>query len=156
MILKQEILSKVISELKSQGKQIVFTNGCFDILHAGHVTYLNYCKQQGDILVVGMNSDESIKGLKGEDRPVHKEDDRARVLAALADVDFVVPFADEKALEKLIHGVQPNVLVKGADWKGKSVKGGAFVKKHGGSVMFAPLLKGRSTSSTITRMRKGQ
>ncbi|MCK6439040.1 MAG: D-glycero-beta-D-manno-heptose-7-phosphate kinase [Planctomycetes bacterium] len=149
-------MTAIARGLKRDGSKVVFTNGCFDILHAGHVTYLHYCKQQGDVLVVGMNTDASVRERKGSGRPINHEHDRARVLAALADVDFVVSFESEQGLEELIRAVSPAVLVKGADWKDKQVRGGAFVKKQGGKVLFAPLLKGRSTSGTIEKMRKGK
>ena len=152
MILKQEILSKVISELKSQGKQIVFTNGCFDILHAGHVTYLSKAAKLGDILVIGLNSDNSVKRLKGESRPINNEDDRALVLSALEFVDFVVMFSDYTP-KALIEAITPDVLVKGGDYIPENVVGAEHVINSGGRVEIIPLLEGRSTTSIINKMK---
>ncbi len=150
-IVSSHDLKLICKGLRQEGQSIVFSNGCFDILHAGHVTYLHFCASQGDKLIIGVNADRSIRRLKGKDRPVNPEDDRIRVLSALADVDFVCVFS-ESTPEKLIQSVQPDVLVKGADWKGKQVAGADFVKKQGGKVVFAPLLKGRSTSAIIQKI----
>lgn len=146
-------LAVLVRALQDAGRRVVFTNGCFDILHAGHVTYLHFCKSQGDVVVVGLNSDASVRRQnKAPDRPINSEDDRARVLAALADVDFVTIF-DETTPEKLIRALKPDVLVKGEDWKGKQVAGAEFVEVHGGRVAFAPLLAGRSTTKTLEKAR---
>jgi len=153
-IVSSKDLKSIVGSIKQSGRRVVFTNGCFDILHAGHVTYLNWCKAQGDVLVLGLNSDASVRRQnKGPDRPVNEESDRARVLAALADIDFVCVF-NESTPERLIRAVRPDVLVKGADWEGKDVAGGAFVKCIGGEVKFAPFLPGRSTTGTLAKIRK--
>ena len=152
-IVSRDDLKSIAETLRKDARRIVFTNGCFDILHAGHVTYLHFCKSRGDVLVLGLNSDASVRAIKGKDRPVNSEADRARVLAALADVDFISVFS-EHTPDKLIRAVAPDVLIKGADWEGKIVVGADFVESYGGEVVFAPLLKGRSTSAVIDKMRK--
>ena len=136
-----------IKKAKAQGKKIVFTNGCFDILHAGHVSSIEFAKSKGDILVIGLNSDSSIKGLKGPGRPINKQADRALVLAALGAVDAVCLFSQKTPLE-LIKLVKPDVLVKGADYKNKEVVGAQFA----GKVVLFPLLKGRSTTNLINKI----
>lgn len=134
------------------GRRVVFTNGCFDILHAGHVRYLNAAKAEGDVLILGLNSDASVRELKGEGRPVNAERDRAEVLSGLAAVDYVVVF-EEDTPAALIDIVQPDVLVKGADWKDKGVVGRETVEARGGRVVLVDLLEGRSTTNTIERIR---
>ncbi|MEY8481197.1 D-glycero-beta-D-manno-heptose 1-phosphate adenylyltransferase [Lachnospiraceae bacterium 48-21] len=136
---------------KREGK-IVFTNGCFDILHAGHTMYLQKAAEYGDILIVGVNSDPSVKRLKGSARPVNKAEDRTAVLAALECVSYVVVF-DEDTPENLIHAVKPDVLVKGGDYEDKAVAGADFVKENGGKVVLIPLLEGRSTTNMIDKVR---
>jgi len=133
--------------LRREGKVFVFTNGCFDILHAGHVTYLAFARGQGDVLAVGVNSDASVRRIKGEGRPVVGQDDRARLLAALEAVDYVVVF-DEDRVDGLVGELLPDVLVKGADW-GYDVHGREHVERHGGRVVLAPVTRGRSTTSII-------
>lgn len=142
-----ETLRKV-RQWKSEGKKVVFTNGCFDILHAGHVRYLSAARELGDRLVIGLNTDASVKRLKGPKRPVAPEDDRAEVLAALAAVDAVT-FFDDDTPERLIGMLLPDILVKGADWPVDKIAGGKTVLQHGGSVLTVPLLEGRSTSGII-------
>lgn len=145
--------SQIADELKSQRqKKIVFTNGCFDLLHVGHVRYLQEAKAQGDILVVGANSDASVKKLKGPTRPVQIENDRAEILAALSSVDYVVIFDDETP-ENLIHAVKPNVLVKGGDWKPETIVGGPFVMSYGGEVKSLQFVEGKSTTSLIAKSK---
>jgi len=134
------------------GAKIVFTNGVFDILHAGHVQYLEFAKKQGDILVVGVNSDESVKQLKGPTRPVNPLEDRMAVLAGLQAVDYVISFSEETPL-RLIEAVLPDVLVKGEDYSGKEVVGREAVESRGGQVILAPFLKGRSTTNTLIRIK---
>jgi D-beta-D-heptose 7-phosphate kinase/D-beta-D-heptose 1-phosphate adenosyltransferase len=136
--------------LKCGGKKVVFTNGAFDILHAGHVTYLEFARKQGDALVVGLNSDASIRRYKGEKRPVNPQADRAKVLAALECVDYVVLF-DEDEPAKLIAELLPDVLVKGSDWA-HYVSGRDVVEKSGGKVVLAKLVHGRSTSNVIRKI----
>ena len=132
-------------------KTVVFTNGCFDILHVGHVRYLKDAKNLGDILVVGLNSDASVKRLKGEERPVQTEGDRAEVLAALDVVDYVCLFEEDTPLE-LIRKVCPDKLVKGGDWTPDKIVGSEFVLKRGGEVLSLPFHKGRSTTSIVNKI----
>jgi D-beta-D-heptose 7-phosphate kinase/D-beta-D-heptose 1-phosphate adenosyltransferase len=138
---------------RRNGLKVVFTNGCFDLLHHGHVQYLEFSRRQGDRLVVGLNSDASVRRLKGPPRPLMPEAERARVLAALAAVDYVVLF-DEDTPAQLIRAVRPDVLVKGEDWKAKGVVGAEFVKASGGRVVLAPLVDQASTSGLIERIRR--
>ena len=137
---------------RSRGQSIVFTNGCFDLLHRGHVEYLQFCKAQGDVVVVGLNSDVSVRNLKGPNRPIHTEDDRACILAALSAVDYVTIFNESDPYE-LIKMIRPDVLIKGEDWKDKGIVGADIVKATGGKVLFAPLVKGRSSSTVIQQMK---
>ncbi len=136
--------------LRKAGKTVVFTNGAFDILHAGHVTYLEFARRQGDVLVVGLNSDSSVRRYKGDRRPVNPQADRAKVLAALECVDYVVVFNEDEP-KALIAELLPDVLVKGADWA-HYVSGRDIVEKRGGKVVLAKMVKGRSTSGTIDRV----
>lgn len=131
---------------------IVFTNGCFDILHAGHVTYLEKAKQLGDILVVGVNSNSSVKRLKGPDRPVNSEKDRLKIISALRAVDYAVLFSEDTPLE-LICQVRPDILVKGADWKKDQIAGAKEVESWGGKVKQIPLVPGRSTTTILEKMK---
>ena len=145
-------LKSALAALKKRGKHIVFTNGCFDILHVGHIDYLSKAKKMGDVLVIGLNSDSSIRRLKGRSRPINKEEDRAMVLSALWFVDFVTIF-NEDTPEKLVRSIGPDIMVKGSDWKGKCVAGADFVRSNGGRLVFVPLVKGYSTTSTIKRLK---
>ena len=138
------------ARLRATGKKLVFTNGAFDILHAGHVTYLQFAREQGDALCVGLNSDASVRRYKGDLRPVNPQDDRALVLAALECVDYVVIF-DEDEPKELIGEVIPDVLVKGADWA-HYVSGRDIVEAHGGRVVLAQMVEGRSTTGMIQRI----
>jgi D-beta-D-heptose 7-phosphate kinase/D-beta-D-heptose 1-phosphate adenosyltransferase len=131
-------------------KKVVFTNGSFDILHVGHVDYLNFARQQGDLLIVGLNSDASVRRYKGSNRPINGQNDRARVLAALECVDHVVIF-DEDEPASLISELLPDVLVKGADWA-HYVSGRDVVEKHGGQVVLAQMVEGKSTTNMIKRI----
>jgi len=133
---------------RKQGKKLVFTNGCFDLLHLGHIRYLKKAKSLGDILVVGLNSDRSVKKIKGEKRPILPEKERAEILSSLWFVDYVVLF-NEETPERLIKELEPDVLVKGADWKLKEIVGADLVRSRGGVVRGIPLYKGRSTTSVI-------
>lgn len=137
---------------RRQNKTIVFTNGCFDVLHRGHVEYLEFCRQNGDIVVVGMNSDSSVKTIKGPERPINNQDDRAIVLAALEMVDYICIFEEPDPLN-LIRKVKPDVLVKGEDWAEKGVVGREFVESRGGKVVLARLVEGRSSTATIEKMK---
>lgn len=139
-------------KLRANGKKLVFTNGCFDILHAGHVKYLAFARRQGDALIIGLNSNSSVKGNKGDLRPLVDQKDRAQVLAALEAVDYVVIF-NETEPAKLISKIIPDVLVKGADWA-HYVSGRETVEKHGGKVVLAKMVPGRSTTSVIEKIRR--
>jgi len=136
--------------LKEQGKRVSFTNGCFDILHSGHVSYLQFARQQADALILGINSDASVRRNKGENRPIVCQEDRARVLAALECVDYVVIF-DEDEPRNLIAELLPDVLVKGEDWA-HYVSGREEVEAAGGKVVLAKLIEGRSTTNIIERI----
>jgi D-beta-D-heptose 7-phosphate kinase/D-beta-D-heptose 1-phosphate adenosyltransferase len=136
---------------QAAGERVVFTNGCFDLLHVGHVTYLERARRYGHRLVVGLNTDRSVRALKGPDRPVIREGDRARVLAALASVDAVVLFDEDTPLE-LIRHLRPDVLAKGADYREEEVVGAPEVKSWGGQVVLVPLVEDRSTSGIIRRL----
>ena len=149
-IKSQGALAKKLTGLRARGKKIVFTNGCFDILHLGHVKYLKKARGLGDILVVGLNSDSSVHKIKGPTRPVNSELDRATVLASLYFVDYVTIFGDPTP-EKLIKKFRPDVLVKGADWKAKDIIGADFVRSRGGRIVRIPFVNGYSTTSLIKK-----
>ncbi|NQT05976.1 MAG: D-glycero-beta-D-manno-heptose 1-phosphate adenylyltransferase [Candidatus Omnitrophica bacterium] len=146
------VLKGILASLKNKGKKIVFTNGCFDILHVGHVSYLEETKALGDILVVAINSDASVKKIKGKGRPLTKERDREEVVAALASVDFVTLFCEDTP-ESIVKELDPDVIVKGGDWKEGDIVGGDYVKKRGGKVVSIPFRKGYSTTSLIKRVK---
>lgn len=151
---KQRTLQQLIPELsrhRASGKRIVFTNGCFDLIHLGHVKYFQFAKAQGDLLVVGVNTDSSISRLKGPKRPIINEEDRIEVLAELESIDYLIRFDDETPL-RLIEAIQPDVLVKGADYQKTQVVGWDVVESCGGRVALAPLIDGRSTSNVIRRI----
>ncbi|MBK5967279.1 MULTISPECIES: bifunctional D-glycero-beta-D-manno-heptose-7-phosphate kinase/D-glycero-beta-D-manno-heptose 1-phosphate adenylyltransferase HldE [Thiorhodovibrio] len=150
-ILTLGALLERLHQWRDQGERIVFTNGCFDLLHAGHVSYLEQARQHGRRLIVGLNSDDSVRALKGPQRPMMPEADRARVLAALAAVDAVVLFGEETPLE-LIRAIRPDVLVKGADYRPEQVVGADEVQRHGGQLVLIPLLPDRSTSDLVARL----
>ena len=139
-------------KLQAAGKKLVFTNGCFDILHRGHVTYLTFARNQGDALLVGLNTDASVKTNKGDQRPINPEGDRAFVMAALEAVDAVVLFGDKEPKD-LIAKILPQVLVKGKDWA-HYVSGREVVEANGGCVVLADMVAGRSTTGTIERVLK--
>jgi D-beta-D-heptose 7-phosphate kinase/D-beta-D-heptose 1-phosphate adenosyltransferase len=149
----REELDRQLAAWRKQGKRIVFTNGCFDVLHVGHVTYLRFAKGYGDVLLVGVNEDESVRRAKGPTRPVNNLGDRMEVLAALECVDAVTSFGEDTP-KHLIEHVTPNVLVKGADWADKGVVGREWVEAHGGQVVLAPLVPGKSTTSILERGQK--
>ncbi|MCX5693911.1 MAG: D-glycero-beta-D-manno-heptose 1-phosphate adenylyltransferase [Candidatus Omnitrophica bacterium] len=144
-------LKHKIMRLKQVGRRIVFTNGCFDILHYGHVKYLQDARSKGDCLVVAVNSDSSIKKIKAKNRPVIGQSDRLKTVAALASVDFVVLFNENNPL-RLIKALKPDVLIKGADWSKKKIIGADFVESYGGKVLTVNLVKGRSTSAIIEKI----
>lgn len=145
-------VSSLIQRWRSEGKRVVFTNGCFDLLHPGHVAYLSEARALGDALILGLNSDASVK-LQEKDphRPIQDQLSRARVLAGLSSVDAVV-FFDELTPEVLIRTVRPNVLVKGGDWSPERIAGGTFVAGYGGIVRSLPFLQGNSTTDIIQRI----
>jgi len=143
-------LVRTLNSVGKKGKRIVFTNGCFDIIHVGHIDYLSKARRLGDILVVGLNSDASVRKIKGKNRPINKESDRAKVLSSLYFVDYVTIF-NETTPESLIKKVRPDVLVKGSDWKAGDIIGSSFVKGYGGKIKRVPFVKGYSTTSIIEK-----
>lgn len=147
----REELKRIVLRLKKQGKKIVFTNGCFDILHYGHIKYLQDAKGLADVLVLGLNSDSSVKKIKGSARPINKQLDRARVLSALSCVDYLTIFSEDTPL-RLIRLIQPDVLVKGGDWQTEKIVGAPFVKARGGKVLAIPYIKGYSTTQQIKKI----
>jgi rfaE bifunctional protein nucleotidyltransferase chain/domain len=151
-IIPQSGLASLIKRLRAQRKKIVFTNGTFDLLHLGHVTYLQKARKFGDVLIAGVNSDKSVKTYKNPDRPINPEEDRMKVLAALECVDYVVLFKDPTPLN-LILKVRPDVLVKGADWKKEQVAGAHEVESWGGKVKLIKLVPNRSTTRLINLMK---
>jgi len=151
LIVHRQKLPSLIQKLKTEGKKIVFTNGCFDIIHAGHVYCLEKTKELGDILIVGINSDKSIKKIK-KNRPINKLSDRMIVLDSIKYVDYVVPF-DEETPENLIKMIKPDVLTKGGDWDKKHIIGADFVESCGGKTVIIPYIKGRSTTNIIKKIR---
>ena len=140
-----------LSEHKKNNERVVFTNGCFDILHVGHVRYLSEAKSHGDILVVGLNSDSSVRKIKEEPRPIVSQDHRAEILASLRCVDYVTMFDDPDPYE-LIFAIKPDVLVKGADWREEEIVGADLVTSSGGRVVRIPLREGISTSILVQRV----
>ncbi len=168
----EEIINEIISEKRGKGgkvrsldslltelgwrrlqkETIVFTNGCFDVLHRGHVEFLKFCRAQGDVVVVGLNSDSSVRAIKGPDRPLNNQYDRASVLAALETVDYITVFDEPQPLN-LITKLKPDVLVKGQDWAQKGVIGREFVESYGGKVVLAPLVEGKSSTAVIDKMK---
>jgi D-beta-D-heptose 7-phosphate kinase/D-beta-D-heptose 1-phosphate adenosyltransferase len=147
--LKEMILSR--ADLKNSGKKLVFTNGCFDILHLGHVRYLNQARALGDALVVAVNSDRSTRNIKGPSRPIVPEAERAEILAALSCVDYVIIF-DETTPKEVISSIIPDVLVKGADWSIDEIVGRDTVESSGGVVLSIPLVEGASTTEIIRKV----
>jgi len=151
-------LERLLEELtwrRERGQTVVFTNGCFDVVHRGHIEYLESCRAHGDLVVVGLNSDRSVRELKGPARPVNNEQDRAAVLAGLETVDFITIFDDPSVLG-LVKQIRPDVLIKGGDYGKEGVVGWEFVESYGGKVVVAPLVQGRSSSNTIERMKAVQ
>ena len=146
-------LQKVLSILRATGKKVVFTNGCFDILHTGHTRYLARAKALGDILVVAVNSDVSVRGIKGDKRPINAESDRMEALAALEAVDFVTLFSEPDPY-RVIKELQPDVLVKGGDWPVDKIVGGDIVTARGGTVVNVPYIDGQSTTGLIEKIMK--
>lgn len=149
-VLNSVTLESALKTYRSQGKKIVFTNGCFDLLHVGHITYLEEAKKLGNVLIVGINTDESVKRLKGPTRPVQNESDRCQILAALKSVDHTILFPEDTPLN-LIKSIKPDVLVKGGDWKPEQIVGSEFVLALGGSVQSLNFVDGKSTSNIIEK-----
>lgn len=154
MLIHPDKIASFCATLREAGATIVFTNGCFDILHAGHVRYLEQAKSYGDILVLGLNTDASVRENKGPRRPINSERDRAEVVGALRAVDYVVLFG-EKTAETIIEKVHPDVYVKGADYEGKPLPEADVVQRWGGRVAFVPMVAGRSTTHVIEKIQEG-
>ncbi len=146
-------LKEIVLGLRGKGKIVVFTNGCFDVLHFGHAKYLEDAKRKGDVLVVAVNSDSSVRKLKGDKRPIVAEKDRAGLIAALESVDYVTIFDEDTPL-RVIKELKPAVLVKGADWDKKDIVGADYVLGRGGNVATVKLLEGRSTTNLIKKIAK--
>jgi D-beta-D-heptose 7-phosphate kinase/D-beta-D-heptose 1-phosphate adenosyltransferase len=146
-------LTREVAEWRSEGQRVVFTNGCFDLLHPGHVALLEAARAEGDRLVVGINSDRSVRGLKGPSRPLTPQAERAEALLALESVDRVVVY-DDPSPSAVIDALLPDVLVKGADWAADEIVGRETVLARGGRVVRVPLLEGRSTTAVVDRIRK--
>ena len=151
-ILSLEAARRACRRARKEGRRVVFTNGCFDLLHPGHVRYLAAARAEGDLLVVGLNSDRSVRRLKGPERPVQSEDARAEVLAALQVVDHVVIFAGDTPID-VIRALRPEVLAKGADWAEDAIVGADEVRADGGRVVRVPLVRGQSTTRLVRKSR---
>ena len=150
MLIPNERIEEFAATLRAAGARVVFTNGCFDILHAGHVRYLAAARALGDVLILGLNSDASVRRLKGETRPVNSAADRAEVVGALASVDYVVIFGEDTA-EELVARVRPAVYAKGGDYTRETLPEARIVESYGGEVAFIPLVEGKSTTGIIER-----
>ncbi len=150
-VVDRERLEAIVRELQAAGKKVVFTNGCFDLIHVGHTRYLREARLLGDALVVGVNSDASVRAIKGPSRPFQPEADRAEILASLECVDYVTLF-DEETPAELIAALVPDVLAKGGDWAPDQIVGRETVEAHGGTVTTIPLVGGRSTSDILNRI----
>ena len=148
-------LPRLSEQLRAEGKRIVFTNGCFDLLHVGHLRYLRQARELGDVLVVGLNTDASVRRLKGPERPLTPEDERAELLAALRCVDYVTLF-DEPVPSAVIELLRPHVHVKGGDYTPDRLPEASLVRSLGGEVVILPLTPGRSTTGIVEKLRKGQ
>lgn len=152
-ILSRQILKEKLDALRKEGKKIAFTNGCFDILHVGHVRYLREAKKTADVLVLALNSDFSVRSIKGEKRPLVSEEERAEILAALEFIDFVTIF-EELTPQELIVYLKPDVLIKGGDWPEDKVVGRDDVKKWGGRIVLIPEVKGKSTTNIVEKIKE--
>ena len=151
MLIDRNLIKETCREIRQGGKKIVFTNGCFDILHVGHVRYLTTAKSFGDVLIVGLNTDESVKILKGENRPINNEKDRAEVLLGLKAVDYVVLFG-ERTAENLVSEIRPDVYVKGADYTVDKIPEAKIVQSYGGQIELVKFVAGHSTTETIKKI----
>jgi rfaE bifunctional protein nucleotidyltransferase chain/domain len=152
-ILARNVLKNKLEELRREGKKIAFTNGCFDILHVGHIRYLREAKKTADVLVLALNSDSSVRAIKGEKRPLMSEEERAEILAALEFIDFVTIFQELTPLE-LINYLKPDILIKGGDWPEEKVIGRDEIKKWGGRVAIIPEVEGKSTTNIVEKIKK--
>ena len=152
-IIDREELTAIAAQARTGGRRVVFTNGCFDLVHVGHARYLAAARDAGDLLMVGVNDDASVRRLKGPSRPLVPEAARAEMLAALAAVDYVTLFGEDTPYE-LIDAVQPDVLVKGSDWAASDVVGRDIVEARGGRILLIPVVAGFSTTSLLERLRK--
>jgi D-beta-D-heptose 7-phosphate kinase/D-beta-D-heptose 1-phosphate adenosyltransferase len=152
-IISRQNACEIVRLWQRKGKRVVFTNGCFDILHRGHIELLSFAKRHGDLLVVGLNSDDSVRRLKGPRRPLNRQEDRAILLAALEMVDYVVLFEEDTPLE-LIKQLLPDVLVKGGDYRVEEIVGREIVEQNGGKVVVFPLLNGFSTTAFIEQIQR--
>ncbi len=152
MLVSTDLIGKISQELNSQNKTIVFTNGCFDIIHSGHISYLTESKKLGDILIIGLNSDNSVKRLKGENRPINTQNDRAIVLSGLKSVDYVCIFEEDTPLN-LILTIKPNVLTKGGDYKIEEIVGYEFLTQNNGEVVIIDFVDGKSTTNIINKAK---
>ena len=153
MVIDRKNIGNVVTTLKAEGKKIVFTNGCFDILHVGHVRYLKEAKALGDILILGLNSDCSVKSLKGSNRPINNESDRAEVLSALKSIDYVVIF-DEKTAENIVGEVKPDIYAKGGDYSIDTLPEAKIVAEHGGKTVLLQLVDGKSSTNIINKCKE--
>ncbi len=152
-IKSHQALMKTITKLKQKHKKIVFTNGCFDLLHLGHIKYLKAAKKKGDVLIVALNSDKSVKKIKGNARPIVSQQERARVIAALECTDYVIIFNEPTPLA-IIKKLKPDIIVKGADWKREDIIGFDYIKKYGGKVIRVKFIEGYSTTQLIKKIVK--
>lgn len=152
MLVRQSELDSLLKKLREENKTIVTTNGCFDILHVGHVRYLEKTKTFADVLIVALNSDKSVKSIKGESRPINKEEDRAEVLSALRCVDYVVLFDEDSPIELLLK-IKPDVYTKGADYTIETLPEAKPIMEAGGRIEFISFVEGKSTTSIIDKMR---
>lgn len=152
MLIDKEFGKQLVEILKSQNKKVVFTNGCFDILHVGHLRYLNEAKKQGDVLIIGVNSDASVKRLKGESRPINNQFDRAEMLNGLKAVDYTVIF-EEDTPEELIATLKPSIHVKGGDYKKEDLPETKIVESYGGEVRILSFVEGKSTTNIVKKIQ---
>lgn len=152
MLIDKQFGKQLVEILKSQNKKVVFTNGCFDILHVGHLRYLNEAKKQGDVLIIGVNSDASVKRLKGESRPINNQFDRAEMLSGLKSVDYTVIF-EEDTPEELIATLKPSIHVKGGDYKKEDLPETKIVESYGGEVRILSFVEGKSTTNIVKKIQ---
>ena len=152
MLIDKEFGKQLVENLKAQNKKVVFTNGCFDILHVGHLRYLNEAKKQGDVLIIGVNSDSSVKRLKGETRPINNQFDRAELLCGLKAVDYAVIF-EEDTPEELIATLKPSIHVKGGDYKKEDLPETKIVESYGGEVRILSFIEGKSTTNIVNKIK---